>query len=86
MSQCELMNKISEVQFVCIELNLYLDTHPGDAAAREDYYSYSRLLRELVTRYEAEYGPLLGFGNSPTNAGCWVCSDWPWEKDRSREG
>jgi hypothetical protein len=23
----------------------------------------------------------MGFGNSPTNVGCWVCSDWPWEKN-----
>ena len=80
MDQCELQNRISEVQFVCIELNLYLDTHPDDQAARSDYYTYSRLLDELVTEYETEFGPLLGFGHSPTDVGCWVCSEWPWER------
>ncbi|MBQ3850341.1 MAG: spore coat protein CotJB [Clostridia bacterium] len=80
MSQCELQNRISEVQFVCVELNLYLDTHPDDQDARNDYYSYSTLLAELIAQYEAEYGPLQGFGHSPTNTGCWVCSEWPWEK------
>ena len=81
MSQCELQNRISEVQFVCIELNLYLDTHPDDRDARNDYYAYSQLLDELITEYEREYGPLLGFGHSPTNVGCWVCSEWPWERN-----
>ncbi len=80
MTENELLNSISEVQFVCVELNLYLDTHPDDAEARNDYYSYSLMLDELIARYEREYGPLLGFGHSPTNVGCWVCSDWPWEK------
>ncbi|MCR5612040.1 MAG: spore coat protein CotJB [Clostridiales bacterium] len=80
MNQCELQKRISEVQFVCIELNLYLDTHPDDQAARNDYYTYSRLLDELITEYETEYGPLLGFGHSPTDVGCWVCSEWPWER------
>ena len=80
MSEYELMTRIGEVQFVCIELNLYLDTHPSDPAARADYLSYSRLLEELIGEYEREYGPLMGFGHSPTDAGCWVCSKWPWEK------
>ena len=34
MTRCELLKTISEYQFVAVELNLYLDTHPGDAAAR----------------------------------------------------
>ena len=82
MSQSELLNSISELQFVCVELNLYLDTHPGDIAARSDYYNYSVMLRELINSYESEYGPLMGFGQSPTDVGCWVCSEWPWEKER----
>ncbi len=80
MTQNELQMRISEIQFVCIELNLYLDTHPTDEAARSDYYHYSLMLEQLISEYEANYGPLLGFGHSPTDVGCWVCSAWPWEK------
>lgn len=80
MTQCELLNRIGEIQFVCIELNLYIDTHPDDTDARNDYYNYSVMLDEYVTRYEREYGPLMGFGHSPTSTGCWVCTAWPWEK------
>ncbi|MBO4848128.1 MAG: spore coat protein CotJB [Clostridia bacterium] len=81
MTENELLTRISEVQFVCVELNLYLDTHPQDADARSDYYSYSKLLGDLIAEYENEYGPLMGFGHSPVSNGCWVCSDWPWEKE-----
>ncbi|MBQ3938951.1 MAG: spore coat protein CotJB, partial [Clostridia bacterium] len=37
MTREELLNRISEIQFVCVELNLYLDTHPDDANAAADY-------------------------------------------------
>ncbi|MBR6429410.1 MAG: spore coat protein CotJB [Clostridia bacterium] len=80
MSESELLTRIGEVQFVCVELNLYLDTHPADAAARTDYLSYSGLLAQLISEYEREYGPLMGFGHSQAEEGCWVCSKWPWEK------
>ena len=79
MTQCALMTKISECQFVCVELNLYLDTHPDDENARADYYCYSQKLRQLIDMYEETYGPLMNFGHSPTMTGCYVCSKWPWE-------
>ena len=79
MTQCELLRKISEYQFVAVELNLYLDTHPGDEAARADYLFYSTKLRELMRAYEEQFGPLMNFGHSPTDVGCYVCSEWPWE-------
>ena len=79
MTREELMANIGEIQFVCIELNLYLDTHPDDSAAAEDYYNYSVMLKELVTSYEQQYGPLSGFGCSATNVGSWTNSEWPFE-------
>ena len=78
-TQCALLNQISEYQFVCVELNLYLDTHPKDEAARADYHTKSKMLQQLITQYEEQYGPLQNFGHSPTETGCYVCSKWPWE-------
>ena len=79
MSKCEMLSRIDEIQFVCVELNLYLDTHPEDEAAKADYLSYSEELNELITAYEAQFGPLQNFGHSPTEEGSWVYSKWPWE-------
>ncbi len=78
-TQCALMNKISEYQFVCVELNLYLDTHPEDEAARADYLCYGKRLNALIGQYEELYGPLMNFGHSPTDVGNYVTSKWPWE-------
>ena len=79
LSQSELIRKISEYQFVAGGLNLYFDTHPGDEAARADYLYYGNMLMELIKAYEAQFGPLMNFGHSPTDVGCYVSSQWPWE-------
>lgn len=79
MTEQELLARISEIQFVCVELNLYIDTHPDDTDALEDYYNYSTMLKELIASYDEQYGPLMGFGHSATTAGSWVCSAWPFE-------
>ncbi len=65
MTRCELLKTISEYQFVAVELNLYLDTHPGDAAARSDYLYYSARPQGLIAAYETvrpayELSPLGG--------------------------
>lgn len=78
-TQRALLRKISEYQFVCIELQLYLDTHPEDADAHVDYLYYAEKLELLIKKYEAMYGPLMNFGLSPTATGSWVNSKWPWE-------
>ena len=77
--RCELQTRIYETQFIVVELNLYLDTHPEDENARADYCAYSKALRELMDTYESKYGPLMNFGHSPAAVGSWVCSEWPWE-------
>lgn len=79
MTREELLTRISEIQFVLVELNLYLDTHPEDEDAVADYNAYSAMLKELMTAYCSEYGPLMGFGHSPMTAGSWAASEWPFE-------
>lgn len=79
MSESELLMQISQIQFICIELNLYLDTHPDDEAAMRDYISYGNKLNELIGMYEERYGPIHGFGHSATETGSWVYSEWPWD-------
>ena len=74
-----LLEKIGEARFACVELRLYLDTHPDDAMAKADYLAYSMKLQQLIERYEQQYGPLMNFGQSPTEAGSWVFQKWPWD-------
>ena len=78
MTREELLERIGEIQFVCVELNLYIDTHPGDSEALEDYYNYSVMLKGLIEAYEQQYGPLMGFGHSATQTGSWTVGGWPF--------
>ncbi|MBQ7278443.1 MAG: spore coat protein CotJB [Clostridia bacterium] len=77
--QMAMLQKIGEARFTCVELGLYLDTHPEDAAAMADYTCYSDKLTGLISAYEESYGPLLNFGQCNMEAGSWVHSPWPWE-------
>ena len=79
-NQNELLTALMEAEFACVELNLFLDTHPDDAGAQAAFAAQSQRLRELKARYEREVSPLLNFGYSPSTGENWVsATPWPWE-------
>jgi spore coat protein JB len=78
--QLKLLKKLQEVDFVLMELTLYLDTHPNDIQALEQFNHYARKGQKIRRTYEAEYGPLLSFGQSLNRfPGGWNEGPWPWE-------
>lgn len=79
-TQQALLQKIREMRFASIDLNIYLDTHPDDESAKQDYLCYANKLQSLIDRYAAQYGPLMNFGETPTDIGSWVFQPWPWEQ------
>ena len=75
----ELMQKIMQCEFICIDINLYLDTHPCDERALSDYNCYAEQLRVLKDMYVSKYGPLQNFGNSISEGSWkWIDQPWPW--------
>ncbi|MGB9679390.1 MAG: spore coat protein CotJB [Minisyncoccia bacterium] len=79
-AQLSLLKKIMEIEFFCIDLNLYLDTHCQDQKAVQDYNFYSEQLNNLKKQYENFYGPLSVFGYSKSQFPWrWVDDPWPWE-------
>ena len=79
--QFSMLKKIQEIQFVALELNLYLDTHPMDRDAINDFNCAAEMLRKHKKAYEDEYGPLLnfGFGGYSKEPWQWSQGPWPWE-------
>jgi len=75
-----LMEELQAVDFVLCELNLYLDTHPNDADAVNEYNHYIQQQKQLRQQIESVYGPLHNYGNSyagyPWN---WADPPWPWQ-------
>lgn len=76
--QLALLKKVQEMEFVAIELNLYLDTHPNDEEAIQDYNWAIDNLLKYIQEYEDKYGPLTPIYKSA----CpweWSQGPWPWE-------
>lgn len=76
-----MLKKIQEIQFVAIELNLYLDTHPHDEEALAEYNETHMELHKLMEEYECEFGPLCNFGHAMGGEDCWLWlkGPWPWQ-------
>lgn len=75
-----MLREIQELEFVAIELNLFLDTHPQDQAALRDFWAVRDRLLEARRRYEEIYGPLTVTGFTPPHhQWLWIQGPWPWE-------
>lgn len=74
------MEDIQAIDFVIVELNLYLDTHPDDLDALKQFNTFTKRSKELKQAFEAEFGPLQGSGNSfSTYPWAWNDAPWPWQ-------
>lgn len=54
----ELLQQINEVSFVVNDLTLYLDTHPVDADALDEFKRAAQKRRELLKTYAEYFEPL----------------------------
>ncbi|TDL31540.1 spore coat protein CotJB [Jeotgalibacillus sp. S-D1] len=74
------LEEIQAVDFVVYELVLYLDTHPNDSQAIQQYNQYAQYSKQLKTQFEALFGPLQ-FGTAVKNKQEWEWSTqpWPWQ-------
>ncbi|WHX39144.1 spore coat protein CotJB [Mesobacillus sp. AQ2] len=74
------MEELQAVDFVLVELTLYLDTHPEDYDAINQFNQFAKERRRLKKVVESMYGPLQQYGNSysgyPWN---WSEGPWPWQ-------
>jgi len=78
-SREELLCQIAQCEFTCVDINLYLDTHPDNERALSDYNCYAQQLAALKDLYVKHYGPLENFGNSTSEGKWkWVSQKWPF--------
>ncbi|MBR4079595.1 MAG: spore coat protein CotJB [Christensenellaceae bacterium] len=80
--QKSLMLQIMQCEFVLIDINLFLDTHPSDERALADYNCYAEQLAALKKMYTESYGPIHNFGNSlnySETEWLWSARPFPWQ-------
>jgi spore coat protein JB len=74
------LQSLQEIDFVLVELNLYLDTHPDDIQALQQYNHLVQQRWQLAQEYENNYGPLMHFGHSYSrHPWQWKDTPWPWQ-------
>jgi spore coat protein JB len=75
-----MLKDIGIINFVMVELNLYLDTHPHDEMALKKYEEYEAILKPLVRDFEKRFGPLTVSADN-MNRFLWINNPWPWDTE-----
>lgn len=71
--------ELQAMEFVLMELGIYLDTHQEDSEAFALYKQYTAAEAEARTRYEAMHGPLLQRSAAKDKTWqAWLKDPWPW--------
>lgn len=75
-------NQLTDIQaldFVMLELGLYLDTHPEDKEAFELFRYYAKLSDQARDAYQQQDGRLLTKrAAAGQSAYTWLSEPWPW--------
>lgn len=76
----QLLEEMQAIDFVLVELNLYLDTHPTDFEAIKQFNDTAQKSMQLKVEFEQKFGPLMNFGRSYSNYPWdWKDAPWPWQ-------
>lgn len=73
------MNRLRALDFVLLELGLYLDTHPFDREAVELFDAMSKEERTLRAQVQADRGPLTMKDAMQKGNFQWWKGPWPWQ-------
>ncbi|GAA4835826.1 spore coat protein CotJB [Paenibacillus vulneris] len=75
-----MLEELQAIDFVLVELTLYLDTHPLDNGALEQYNQFAQQRMHLAHQFEREFGPLKSYGQSfSAYPWQWIDTPWPWQ-------
>jgi spore coat protein JB len=76
----KLLRELQTLDFVVVELTLYLDTHPNDMPAIQQFNQFTQKRQQLAAAFELKFGPLLQFGHSFSRYPWqWSQDPWPWQ-------
>ncbi|MCK4257627.1 MAG: spore coat protein CotJB [Halanaerobiales bacterium] len=75
-----LLKELMAIEFALLDLNLYLNTHPMDQKALDQFNYYVEKARELVKKVEEVYGPITA-DRGANDEWEWLTQPWPWRID-----
>ena len=75
----EMLKHLSILDFLLLDLGLYLNVNPCDSRALAIHNKASNDALNLRNAYEKKYGPLRMECSSQTDRWLWTETPWPWE-------
>lgn len=70
--------ELQALEFVVLELNLYLDTHKDDTEAFNLFKQFSAMEKAAKAAYESKYGPVMVQSAATGDSFQWLSDPWPW--------
>lgn len=70
--------QLQALEFVLLELGIYLDTHPDDTEAFTLFKQYAAMEKAAKSAYESKYGPLMKASAATGDSYRWLQEPWPW--------
>ena len=81
MNREELLNELMQLDFMAVDIALYLNTHPEDKKSIEEYNKVIKTADIVREKYETVYGPLCSFRSvSGMDKFNWIDDPWPWQR------
>ncbi len=74
----KMLKEVMALDFMAIELNLYLNTHPYDQRAMMIFVSTVQQAKMARENYERMYGPITASASN-SFPWPWIENPWPWE-------
>jgi spore coat protein JB len=75
----ELLKRLSVLDFMLMDLGLYLNSHPHDQNALAIHKQTAKDAEILRKQYEEKFGPLRMEAGSEHDSWQWIQTPWPWE-------
>ena len=72
------LTQLQALEFVVLELALYLDTHPSDGEAFSLFQKYTAMEQEARAAYAAANGPVMRSDAAAGKTYTWPMDPWPW--------
>lgn len=72
------LTELQALEFVVLELGLYLNTHPDDTEAFGLFKQYAAMERSAKAAFEAKHGPLMKESAATGDCYRWLQDPWPW--------
>ena len=81
MTRDSLLYHLTVLDFIAVDLALYLDTHPTDTEAIAKYNDVIKEADSVRCKYEKMYGPLCSFRSMSNDCEfTWINNERPWSK------